>query len=144
MILPATSVVQVRHGVQEVLGPDHFEISLKRNRHLPPQRNLTLSLSLANWSKKMCVVSATASHAKSADRRHRANRPAYGKTGSSSTSSPYPTFCCVTFWVKYSYHHPDFYRQGLGLLSSFVQLVQAKSDLNVAHLDGLLPAEIIW
>ena len=58
---------------------------------------------------------------------------------------PLPEFLlCHSVWERDLCRHPELYGRGLGLLSSYLQLVRAKSDLRIAHANGLLPVEISW
>ena len=58
---------------------------------------------------------------------------------------PLPEFLiCHSVWDRNLCPYPELYRRALGLLFSYVQLVRAKSDLRIAHANGLLPEEITW
>ena len=65
--------------------------------------------------------------------------------GSKIYIKPLPEFLlCHRVWEQGLCQYPELYRRGLGLLFSYVQLVRAKSDLRVAHSNGLLPDDITW
>ena len=58
---------------------------------------------------------------------------------------PLPEFLlCHGVWKKDLCQDSELYRRALGLLFSYVQLVQTKSDLRIAHSSSLLPNEIMW